>query len=97
MMQLLYTGVSRRGWLLLIFELSHAPISIAINETAYRKLLYSLKGAGKYQALFHLKKNWDTLFISFDGIPGQYIETAIQVQKSNVLNRFNIQTRKRTS
>ncbi|KGR81693.1 hypothetical protein [Lysinibacillus odysseyi] len=36
-----------------------------------------LKGAGLYEALFHLTRNRDIRFISIDGISEQYIETAM--------------------
>lgn len=36
-----------------------------------------LKGAGLYEALFHLTRNRDIRFVSIDGIPVQYIETAM--------------------
>ena len=36
-----------------------------------------LKGAGLYEALFHLTRNRDIRFVSIDGISEQYIESAI--------------------
>lgn len=36
-----------------------------------------LKGAGLYEALFHLNRNRDIRFVSIDGIPVEYIESAM--------------------